>query len=82
MNKLLNHIAQVFRWLLKIVFSQILVRFLSHSLAQFGIDILSIRQVKHGKPPFYTSSTKRFSCNGLSTVPVAKALHKQDTVNL
>ena len=32
MNKLLNHIAQVFRWILKIVFSQILVRFLSHIL--------------------------------------------------
>ena len=39
--------------------------FVTHSLAQFGIDILSIRQVKHGKPPFYTSSTKRFSSNGL-----------------
>ena len=32
MNKLLNHIAQVCRWILKIVFSQILERFLSHIL--------------------------------------------------
>ena len=56
--------------------------FVTHSLAQFGIDIPSITQVKHGKPPFYTSSTKRFSCNGLSTGSVAKALHEQDTVNL
>ena len=56
--------------------------FVTHSLAQFGIDIPSIRQVKHTKPPFYTASTKRFSCNGLSTGPVAKALHEQDTVNL
>ena len=56
--------------------------FVIHSLAQFGIDIPSITQVKHGKPPFYTSSTKRFSCNGLSTGPVAKALHEQDMVNL
>ena len=56
--------------------------FVTHSLAQFGIDIPSIRQVKHTKPPFYTSSTKRFSCNGLSNGPVAKALHEQDTVNL
>ena len=39
--------------------------FVTHSLAQFRIDIPSIRQVKHGKPPFYTSSTKRFSSNDL-----------------
>ena len=80
MNKLLNHIAQVFRWILKIVFSQVPERFFAHSVAQFGSDIPSIRQVTHRKPPFYSSSTKQFSCNGLSTGPVAKALHEQDTV--
>ena len=42
----------------------------------------SIRQVTHRKPPFYSSSTKRFSCNSLSTGPLAEALHEQDTVNL
>ena len=42
----------------------------------------SIRQVTHQKPPFHSSSTKRFSCNGLSTGPPAEALHEQDTVNL
>ena len=80
MNKLLNHIAQVFRWILKIVFSQVPEGFFAHSVAQFGSDIPSIRQVTHRKPPFYSSSTKRFSCNGLSTGPVAEALHEQDTV--
>ena len=49
---------------------------------QSGSDILSIRQVTHRKPPFYSSSSKRFSCNGLTTGPVAEALHEQDTVNL
>ena len=44
--------------------------------------IPSIRQVTHRKPPFYSSSTKRFSCNGLSSGPLAEALHEQDTVNL
>ena len=80
MNKLLNHIAQVFRWILKIVFSQVPEGFFAHSVAQFGSDIPSIRQVTHRKPPFYPSSTKRFSCNGLSTGPVAEALHEQETV--
>ena len=80
MNKLLNHIAQVFRWILKIVFSQVPEGFFSHSVAQFGSDIPSIRQVTHRKPPFYSSSTKQFFCNGLSTGPVAEALHEQDTV--
>ena len=47
---------------------------------QFGSGIPSIRQVTHRKPPFYSSSTKRFSCNGLSTGPVAEALHEQDTL--
>ena len=81
MNKL-NHIAQVFRRILKIVFSQVPERFSAHSLAQFGSDIPSIRQVTHRKPPLYSSSTKRFSCNGLSTGPLAEALHEQDTVIL
>ena len=81
MNKL-NHIAQVFRRILKIVFSQVPERFFAHSLAQFGGDIPSIRQVTHWKPPFYSSSTKRFSCRRLSTGPVAEALHEQDTINL
>ena len=67
--------------MLKIVFSQVPERFFEHSLAQFGSDIPSIRQVTHRKPPFYSSSTKRFSCNGLSAGP-AEALHQQDTVNL
>ena len=80
MNKLLNHIAQVFRWILKIVFSQVPVGFFAHSVAQFGSDIPSIRQVTHRKPPFYSSSTKQFSCNGLNTGPVAEALHERDTV--
>ena len=80
MNKLLNHIAQVFRWILKIVFSQVPEGFFAHSVEQFGSDIPSIRQVTHRKPPFYSSSTKQFSCNGLSNGPVAKALHEQDTV--
>ena len=53
-----------------------------HSLAQFGSDIPSIRQVTHRKPPFYSSSTKRFSCSGLSTGPAAEVLHEQDTINL
>ena len=82
MNKLLNHIAQGFRWILKIVFSQVPERFFVHSLAQFCSDIPCIRQVTHRKPQFYSSSTKRFSCSGLSTGPVAEALHEQDTVNL
>ena len=56
-------------------FSRILLR----SLA---VIIPSIRQVTHRKPPFYSSFTKRFSCNGLSTGPPAEALHEQDTVNL
>ena len=81
MNKL-NHIAQVFRRILKIVFSQVPERFFAHSLAQFGSDIPSIRQVTHWKPPFYSSSTKRFSCRCLITGPVAEALHERDTVNL
>ena len=82
MNKLLNHIAQVFRWILKIiiVFSQVPEGYFAHSVAQFGSDILRIRQVTHQKPPFYSSSTKRFSCNGLSTGSVAEALHEQETV--
>ena len=80
MNKLLNHIAQVFRWILKIVFSQVPEGFFAHSVAQFGSDIPSIRQVTHRKPPFYSSSTKQFSYNGLSNGPVAEALHEQDTV--
>ena len=80
MNKLLNHIAQVFRWILKIVFSQVLEGFFAHSVAQFGSDIPSIRQVTHPRPPFYSSSTKQFSCNGLSTGPVAEAVHERDTV--
>ena len=80
MNKLLNHIAQVFRWILKIVFSQVPEGFFAHSVTQFGSDIPSIRQVTHRKPPFYSSSTKQFSCNGLSTSPVGEALHEQDTV--
>ena len=82
MNKLLNHIAQVFRWISKIiiVFSQVPEGFFAHSVAQFGSDIPSIRQVTHRKPPFYSSSTKRFSCNGLSTGPVAEALHEQEKV--
>ena len=80
MNKLLNHIAQVFRWILKIVFSQVLEGFFAHSVAQFGRDIPSIRQVTHRKPPFYSSSTKRFSCSGLSTGLVAEVLHEQEIV--
>ena len=80
MNKLLNHIAQAFRWISKIVFSQVPEGFFAHSVAQFGSDIPSIRQVKHRKPPFYSSGTKQFSCNGLSTAPVAEGLHEQDTV--
>ena len=32
------------------------------------------------KPPFHSSSTKQFSCNGLSTGPVAETLPEQDTV--
>ena len=54
--------------------------FFAHSVAQFGSDIPSIRKVTHRKPPFYPFSTKRFSCNGLSTGPVAEALHEQETV--
>ena len=80
MNKLLNQVTQVFRWMLRIVFSQVPEAFFAHSFAQFGSDIPSIRQVTHRKPPFYTSSTKRFSCNGHSNGPVAEALHEQDTV--
>ena len=68
--------------MLKFVFSQVPERFFEHSLAQFGSDIPSIRQVTHRKPPFYSSSTKRFSGNGLSTGPLAEALHEPDTVNL
>ena len=54
--------------------------FFAHSVAQFDSDIRTIRQVTHRKPPFYSSSTKRFSFNGVSTGPVAEALHEQDTV--
>ena len=72
MNKLLNHIAQVFRWILKIVFCQVPEGFFAHSVAQFGSDIPSIRQVTHRKPPFYSSSTKQFSCNGLCTDAIAE----------
>ena len=80
MNKLLNHIAQVLKWILKIVFSQVPEGFFAHPVAQFGSDIPNIRQVTPRKPPFYSSSTKQFSCNGLSTGSVAEALHEQDTV--
>ena len=62
--------------------SQVPDRFFAHSLAQFGSDIPSITQVTHRKPPFYSPSTERFSCNGLSDGPVAEVLHEQDTVNL
>ena len=55
MNKLINHITQVFRWMLKIVFSQVPEGFFAHSVVQFGSDIPSIRQVTHlrilGAPP-------------------------------
>ena len=51
-----------------------------HSVGQFGSEIPSIRQVTHRKRPFYSSSTKPFSYNGLSNGPVAEALHEQDTV--
>ena len=54
--------------------------FFAHSVAQLGSEITSIRQVAHRKPPFYSSSTKQVSCNGLNTGPVAEALHEQDTV--
>ena len=80
MNKLLNHIAQVSRWILKIVFSRVPEGFFAHSVVHFGSDIPSIRQVTHRKPTFYSSSTKQFSCNGLCSGPVAEALHEQDTV--
>ena len=66
--------------ILKIVFSQVPEMFFAHSVAQFGSDIPTIRQVTHRKPPFYSSSTKRFSCNGLITDPIAKAVHEQETV--
>ena len=72
MNKLLNHIAQVFGWILQTLFPQVPERFFAHSVAQCGCDIPSIRRVTHRKPPFYFSSTKRFSCNGLSTDPLPK----------
>ena len=75
MNKLLNYIAQVL-----FLFFQVPEGFFVHSVAQFGSDIPSIRQVTHRKPPFYSSYTKRFCCNGVSTGPVAEALHEQDTV--
>ena len=75
MNKLLNYIAQVL-----FLFFQVPEGFFVHSVAQFGSDIPSIRQVTHRKPPFYSSSTKQFSCNGLSTGPVAETLQEQDTV--
>ena len=83
MNKLLNHIAQVFGWILQTLFPQVPERFFAHSVAQCGCDIPSIRRVTHRKPPFYFSSTKRFSCNGLSTSwSVTKAWHEQDKVKL
>ena len=50
MNKLLNYIAQVF-----FLFFQVPEGFFVHSVAQFGSDIPSIRQVTHlrilGAPP-------------------------------
>ena len=83
MNKLLNHIAQVFGWILQTLFPQVPERFFAHSVAQCGCDIPSIRRVTHRKPPFYFSSNKRFSCNGLSTSwSVTKAWHEQDKVKL
>ena len=76
MNKLLNYIAQVFFFFFKYRrgFSRILLRSLAVTYRA------SDRQVKHRKPPFYSSGTKQFSCNGLSTAPVAEGLHEQDTV--
>ena len=75
MNKLLNYTAQALS-----LFFQVPEGFFAHSVAQFGSDIPSIRQVTHRKAPFSSSSTKQFSCNGLSTGPVAQGLHEQDTV--
>ena len=82
MNNLLNHVAQVFRWILKLYFLKYRKGFSRILLRSLAVIIPSIRQVTHRKPPFYSSSTKRFSCNGLSTGPLAEALHEQDTVNL
>ena len=82
MVKLLNHIAQVLRWIAKTYFlkyrrgfSRILLRSLEAIYQASG----RLRTKSHH---FHSSSTKRFSCNGLSTGPFAEALHEQDTVNL
>ena len=82
MNNLLNHVAQVFRWILKLYFLKYRRGFSRILLRSLAVIISSIRQITHRKPPFYSSSTKRFSGNGLSTDPLAEALHEQDTVNL
>ena len=75
-NKLLNYIAQV-------IFSF----FFSSTGGVFRAFCCAVWQwyTEHQtgnvpKPPFYSSSTKQFSCNGLSTGPVAETLHEQDTV--
>ena len=75
MNKLLNYIAQVF------------FLFFSSIGGVFRAFCCAVWQwyTKHQtgnapKPPFYSSSTKQFSCNGLNTGPVAETLHEQDTV--
>ena len=82
MNNLLNQVAQVFSWILKLYFLKYRRDFSRILLRSLAVIIPSIRQVTHRKPPFYSSSTKRFSGNGLSTGPLAEALHEQDTVNL
>ena len=59
--------------MLKILFSHVPERFFAHSLAPFGSDIPSIRQVTH---------RKLFSWNDIRTGPIAEALHEQELVNL
>ena len=69
-------------WILKLYFLKYMRGFSRILLRILAVTIPSIRQVTHRKPPFYSSSTKRISCHGLSTGPLAEALHEQNTVNL
>ena len=60
-------------------FFQVPEGFFAHSVAQFGSNIPSIRQVTRRSHHFtLLLHTKQFSCNGVSTGPVAETLHEQD----
>ena len=67
MNKLLNYIAQVFFF-----FFQVPEEFFAHSVAQFGSDIPSIRQVTRRSQKFTLLLPNSFPAMVLVLVPLPK----------